>query len=64
VLATTFATAAIELARAGETNKMIGLQDGHVATKDILSVANKQRLVPTNHRFIKAAKAVRTCFGD
>ena len=43
---------------------MIGLQDGHIATKDILSVAHKQRLVPTNHRFIKAAKAVRTCFGD
>ncbi len=64
VLATTFATAAIELANAGEVNKMIGLQDGHIATKDILSVAHKQRLVPTNHRFIKAAKAVRTCFGD
>ncbi len=64
VLATTFATAAIELAEAGEINKMIGLQDGHIAMKNILSVANKQRLVPPDHRFVKAAKAVRTCFGD
>jgi 6-phosphofructokinase 1 len=64
VLATTFATAAIELAASGEFNKMIGLQDGHIATKDILSVAHKQRLVPTKHRFIAAAKAVNTCFGD
>ena len=43
---------------------MIGLQDGHIAMKNVLSVANKQRLVPPDHRFVKAAKAVRTCFGD
>jgi 6-phosphofructokinase 1 len=64
VLATTFAAAAIEVAGSGEFNKMVGLQNGHIATMDILSVAHKQRLVPTDHRFISAARAVRTCFGD
>ena len=64
VLATTFAAAAIEVAGSGEFNKMVGLQNGHIATMDILSVAHKQRLVPTDHRFISAARSVRTCFGD
>ena len=64
VLATTFATAAVEIAATGEFNKMVGLQNGSIATMDILSVAHKQRLVPTDHRFISAARSVRTCFGD
>lgn len=64
VLATTFASAAIDLAASGSSNKMVGLLNGHIESQDILDVAKKQRLVPTNHRFIQAAKAVRTCFGD
>ena len=64
VLATVYATAAIELAASGTVNKMVGLQDGHIDAHDILDVVNKQRLVPPDHRFIQTAKAVRTCFGD
>lgn len=64
VLATAFATAAVDLAASGIFNHMVGLLHGHIESRDILDVANKQRLVPTDHRFIKSAKAVRTCFGD
>ncbi len=64
VVATTFATAAFELAMQGKFNTMVGLRDGHMGTQDILDAANKQRLVPTDHRFIRAARAMHTCFGD
>jgi len=64
VIATSFATAAFEIAMQGEINKMVGLQDGHIAINNILDAANKQRLVPTDHRFIRAARATQTCFGD
>ncbi|MAI66543.1 MAG: 6-phosphofructokinase [Phycisphaerae bacterium] len=64
VIATTFATAAFERAIEGEFNIMIGLRDGHMESQDILEAANKQRLVPPNHRFVRAARAMRTCFGD
>ena len=64
VVATTFATAAFELAMQGKFNTMVGLRDGHMGTQDILDAANKKRLVPTDHRFIRAARAMHTCFGD
>ncbi len=64
VVATTFATAAFELAMDGQFNKMVALIDGHMEAKNILDAAGKQRLVPKDHRFIRAARAVRTCFGD
>jgi 6-phosphofructokinase 1 len=64
VLATTFGTAAFELALDGQFNTMIGLVDGHMQAQDILEAANKQRLVPHDSRFIRAARAMHTCFGD
>jgi len=57
VVATTFATAAFELAMSGQFNKMVGLHDGHMESQDILDAAGKQRLVPPDHRFIEAASA-------
>ncbi len=64
VVATAFSTAAFELALQGKFNVMVGLREGHMARQDILDVANQQRLVPTDHRFIRAARAMHTCFGD
>ena len=64
VLATTFGTAAFELALDGQFNTMIGLVDGHMQAQNILEAANKQRLVPHDSRFIRAARAMHTCFGD
>ena len=64
VVATAFATAAFERAMEGEFNFMIGLRDGHMESQNILEAANRQRLVPPDHRFVRAARAMRTCFGD
>ncbi len=64
VIATTFATAAFEIAMAGEINKMVCLRNGHMETQDILESANKQRLVPIDHRFVRSARAMKTSFGD
>ena len=64
VVATTFATAAFEFAMDGKFNTMVSLSNGHIEAKDILDAAGKQRLIPKDHRFIRAAKAVKTCFGD
>ena len=64
VVATSFATAAFELAMDGQLNTMVVLSEGHMNTQDILDAANKQRLVPENHRFIRAAREMHTCFGN
>jgi len=64
VVATTFATAAFELAKKGKFNIMVALREGHMGYQDILEVADKQRLVPSDSRFIRAARAMHTCFGD
>jgi len=48
----------------GQFNTMVVLREGHIKTQDILDAANKQRLVPENHRFIRAAREMHTCFGD
>ncbi len=64
VLAMTFATRAVALAMEGGVNQMVVLRDGHVATQPIADAANRQRLVPPENGFLRAARAVRTCFGD
>ena len=64
VVASTFATAAFELAMSNRFDKMVALKDGHIESPDILEAAGKQRLVPPDHRLIRAARSVRTCFGD
>ena len=64
LIATSFSTAAFELAMDGQFNTMVVLREGHIKTQDILDAANKQRLVPENHRFIRAAREMHTCFGD
>ena len=64
VVATTFATAAFELAMQGKCNIMVSLREGHIGYQDILEVADKQRLVPHDNRFIRVARTMHTCFGD
>ena len=64
VVATAFATAAFELAMDGQFNTMVVLREGRMQTQDILDAANKQRTVPENHPFIRAAREMHTCFGD
>ncbi|MFK7959989.1 MAG: 6-phosphofructokinase [Phycisphaerales bacterium] len=64
VLATQFGYAAIERLMAGARARMIVMQNGEITDMDLREVANRQRLVPPDHRLVTMARSVRTCFGD
>ncbi len=64
VLATEFGHAAVEALMAGKQNRLIVMKGRTVTDVDILTAANKQRLVPLDHPLIKAARDVGTGFGD
>ncbi len=64
VLATQMGRYAIRLIGEGKRNRLVVKQSGEVADIDINRAADKQRLVPTDHPLIEAARAVGTCFGD
>jgi phosphofructokinase-like protein len=64
-LATLFGFHAIELLMRGDVNRLVVWRDGRLGDADLLAVcAGGQRLVPSHHPLIHAARAVRTCFGD
>jgi 6-phosphofructokinase 1 len=63
-LATSFGYHAFELLKAGDFNKLVAMKGNHLDGVPIKDVANKVRTVPLDHRLIKAARAVGTCFGD
>lgn len=64
VLATQFGHHAMELLMSGATGRMVGRESGMLCDVDIRFAANKQRTVPLDDALIRAARAVRTCFGD
>ncbi|HMN95679.1 MAG TPA: ATP-dependent 6-phosphofructokinase [Phycisphaerales bacterium] len=64
ILATYFGYHAINLLMHGGRARMVVRQNNVFTDIDILEVAHRQRLVPTDHPLIAAAKAVNTCFGD
>jgi len=64
VLATEFGHHAIELLMRGKRNRMVAMHGRTVTDVDILTAANKQRTVSTNHPLIAAARGVGTNFGD
>jgi 6-phosphofructokinase 1 len=64
VLATQFGHHAMELLKMGKRNRLVVMQGGHLGDVEITHAADKQRLVPTDHPLITAAKAVYTCFGE
>ena len=63
VLATEFGHAAISLLMRGGRNRVVVMQRGVVTDIPIADVADKQRLVPTDHPLVLAARDVGTCFG-
>lgn len=64
VLATLFGHKALEMALAGEFNRLVVMQNGQITSVPFEVVAGKQRLVPIDHPLIAAARGVGTCFGD
>jgi len=64
VLSTRFGFAAADRLCRGIYNRLVVIQEGQLKDVPIETVANQQRLVPTDDPLIQAAKAVGTCFGD
>jgi 6-phosphofructokinase 1 len=64
VLATLFGAKAMQLLVNGEKNRLVVMKGRELEHVDILSVANKQRLVHLDHPLVHAARHVGTCFGD
>ncbi|MCX7710449.1 MAG: 6-phosphofructokinase [Clostridia bacterium] len=64
VIATQFGTAAAELLYKGEFGKMVAKVNNKIITVPLEDVAGKIKLVPKDHRLIKDARMVGTCFGD
>ncbi|MFT4604620.1 MAG: phosphofructokinase-like protein [Rhodothermales bacterium] len=63
-LASVFGSYAAKLVEDGAFGQMVALQDGHITSVPLDSVANKTRRVPTDSPVLQAALAVGTSFGD
>ena len=64
VLGTQFGHAAVKMLMAGAKNRLVVMQGRTLTDINLTDVADKQRLVPTDHALIQAARAVGTSFGD
>jgi len=64
ILATLFGDHAMKLLHLGKRNRLVVMQNGHLADVEITSAADKQRLVQPTDPLIEAARSVYTCFGD
>jgi 6-phosphofructokinase 1 len=64
MLATSFGTEAVRLCAEGEFGKMVALQGLEVVGIPFETCISKLKLVPKDHRLIRAARAVGTSFGD
>jgi len=64
ILGTRMGRAAVRLIAEGRRNRLVVQQRGEVTDIDINRAADRQRLVPTDHPLIEAARAVGTCLGD
>jgi 6-phosphofructokinase 1 len=64
VLATQLGHHALALLMGGAQGRMVVWRNGQLGDVDILSAADRQRLIPLEHPLIAAARGVKTCFGD
>jgi 6-phosphofructokinase len=64
ILGTHFGYVAIETLMKGGVGRMVVRENNQFKDVDLLHSAGKQRLVPTDHSLIVAARAIGTSFGD
>ncbi len=64
ILATNFGYHAISILMEGASGRLVVRENNVFSDVDLLVSAGRQRLVPTNHALITAARAVGTSFGD
>ncbi|MGW8177950.1 MAG: 6-phosphofructokinase [bacterium] len=64
LLATRFAYHAFELVMSGRFGRMVAMKNGQLESVPISEVAGKVRTVPLDYPLLRAARALRTSFGD
>ena len=64
LLATRFAFHAFELVLSGRFGRMVAMKNGQLESVPISEVAGKVRTVPMDYSLLRAARAMRTSFGD
>jgi len=64
VLATELGAKAVEMIIKGDFGQMAGVKGNSFVSVSLRTVAKGTRLIPLNHRLIKSARSVGTCFGD
>jgi len=64
MLATTFGSEAVRLCAEGDFGKMVALQGAEIVSIPLETCTSQLKLVPHNHRLVRAARAVGTSFGD
>lgn len=64
LLATRFAYHAFELVLSGRFGRMVAMKNGELKSVPIIEVAGKVRTVPLDYSLLRAARALRTSFGD
>jgi 6-phosphofructokinase 1 len=64
VLATSFGAEAVRMCAEGEFGKMVALQGADMVGISFETCTSQLKLVPMDHRLIRAARAVGTSFGD
>lgn len=64
ILATLFGHAAITTLMSGKRNRLVVMRGGRVTDMPLDHAHGRQRLVPTDHPLIEAARAIGTSFGD
>ena len=64
ILATAFGNTAIELLVKGTKNHLVIFKDNKFSSVPLTKIAGKIKTVKRNNPLIKAARHIRTCFGD
>ncbi len=64
ILGTQFGHQAVELLMAGQTNRLVVMQNGNLTSVPLSEVAGKQRTIPPDHPLVQACRAVGTDFGE
>ena len=64
ILASRLGSEVVHLLARGETGKMVSLQGNNIASVEIASVSNRQRLVPPDQPLVRLGREMGVCFGD
>jgi len=64
ILATRLGSEAVHMLARGESGSMVRLRSNEISSVEISKIANRQRLVPSDHALLRLGREMGVCFGD